>query len=97
MVCEHLRQLEDELIAAGVRETFRGRAWTRHCREWVYFDCYLDRDSIRRRIAFEACVADHELLGCHEGQESGFVCERCRDGIMGVHEDHKDEAATVVT
>lgn len=96
MVCKHLKQLEDELIAASVRETFRGQAWTHNCREWVYFNCYLDRDSIRRRIAFDPCVVDHELLGCHEGQESGFKCEKCRDGIMGVHEAHKSKAAIIV-
>ena len=44
-----------------------------------------------------ACVTDHELLGCPEGQEAGFKCETCKDGIMGVHEAHKSQAATVVT
>ena len=96
MVCEHLRQLEEELIALGIREIFRGKAWTRNCREWVYFDCYLDRASIRGRIAFDPCVADHDLLGCHEGRESGFVCEKCNDAIMGVHENEKSRATTVV-
>ena len=43
MTCEHLRQLENEMIAAGVRQTCRGQAWTGNCREWVYSDCYLDR------------------------------------------------------
>ena len=71
IVCEHLRQLEEELIAASVPERFRGKAWSRNCREWVYFDCYLDRGSIRRRIQFDARVADHELLGCHEGRRRG--------------------------
>ena len=96
MVCEHLKQLEDELIAAGVKETFRGKAWTRNCREWVYFDCYLDRESIRKRISFDPCVKDHELLGCHEGQESGFQCQKCKDGIMGVHKANKSKAAMIV-
>ncbi len=84
MLREHLQQLEPELIAAGVKETFRGQAWSRNCREWVYFDCILDRESIRRRIELAECVVDHDHIGTHDGQEAGFVCEICRDGIMGV-------------
>jgi len=86
MVCEHLRQLEEEIITSGIAETYRGEAWSRACREWVYFDCYLDRASIRERIAFADCVVDHDHLGTHDGQESGFYCNVCKDGIMGVHE-----------
>jgi len=85
MTCEHLRQLEAEILAAGLRETFRGKAWSENCREWVYFDCYFDRESIRKRMALTDCVVDHEHLGTHSGQEAGFACTRCRDGIMGVH------------
>jgi len=32
------------------------------------------------------CVHDHDHLGTHDGQESGFVCTACDDAIMGVHE-----------
>ena len=28
MLCQHLRQLEAEMLAAGLRETFRGKAWS---------------------------------------------------------------------
>lgn len=85
MVCEHLAELESELIASGIRETFRGQAWSDNCREWVYFDCLLDRSSIRARVKFAECVKDHEHLGTHDGQEAGFVCAACHDGIMGLH------------
>jgi hypothetical protein len=85
MTCPHLRPLEAELIAAGYSETFRGKAWTANCREWVYFNCYLDKPSIRQRIPFAACVVDHDHLGTHDGQEAGFVCVECQDAIMGVH------------
>ena len=85
MLCEHLVQLERELLASGIAETFRGQAWSSHCREWVYFDCYLDRPAIRARLPFAPCVVDHEHLGTHDGQEAGFVCAECRDAVMGVH------------
>jgi hypothetical protein len=95
MVCEHLVALETELAAMGVKETFRGQAWSKNCREWVYFDCYLDRESLRDRIPFDPCVLDHDHLGTHDGQEAGFVCEIHKDAIMGVHEAHRSGKETV--
>ncbi len=86
MVCEHLAPLEQELIAAGMKETFRGQAWTNNCREWVYFACWLDRAAIRARWPLADCVQDHEHRGTHDGQEAGFVCTACHDAIMGAYE-----------
>jgi hypothetical protein len=85
MVCEHLRQLEREIAATGIRETYRGKTWTHNCREFVYFDCVLDRESIRKRLALAECVKDDEYLGTHMGTEYGFYCEQCKDGVMGYH------------
>jgi hypothetical protein len=85
MICEHLTPLANDLVAAGVRETYRGQAWTHNCREWVYFDCCLDRKSIRTRLGLSDIVQDHEHIGTHDGRESGFYCLQCRDAIMGVH------------
>ena len=96
MICEHLKLLENDLVAAGVRETYRGQAWTHNCREWVYFDCYLDRDSIRKRLDLPDVVQDREHCGTHDGQESGFYCTQCHDGIMGVHK-HYAAGKSVVT
>ncbi len=88
MTCEHLQQLEEEMIAAGVPITFRGQAWSDNCREWVYFNCYLDRVAIRNRMALSPCVLDHDHLGTHDGQEAGFRCSECKDGIMGIHKHY---------
>ena len=89
MVCEHLTELEREVMAAGAVETFRGQPWSSNCREWVYFDCWLDRESLRQRLDIPDCVRDHDHRGTHDGQEAGFVCFECFDGIMGVHEDYR--------
>jgi hypothetical protein len=35
MVCEHLSALEQQMLSAGLRVTFRGQAWHRNYREWV--------------------------------------------------------------
>jgi hypothetical protein len=85
MTCEHLAPLEEALLACGLRETYRGQAWSQHCREWVYFDCYLDLAAVRASWELPACVQEHVHCGTHDGQERGFVCTLCDDGIMGRH------------
>ena len=96
MVCEHLRALEAELIGLGIRETARGQVWTENCREWVYFDCFLDLEAIRRRMDFDPCVVDHVYRGTHEGSEAGFKCTVHHDAVMGVHEDHARDRPRIV-
>jgi len=87
MTCEHLIDLENAIASAGFEETFRGAAWSNNCREWVYFDCVLPSDLVRTAFAFEECVKVYAHRGTHDGQESGFVCEIHKDGIMGHHPD----------
>ena len=86
MTCEHLKPLEAAIIARGIRETFRGQAWSLNCREWVYFDCFIDTAAVRRAFALPSCVSEHVHRGTHDGQERGFVCSNCHDGIMGSYE-----------
>jgi len=86
MVCEHLAPLEQALIDNDIAVTFRGQAWSMNCREWVYFDCFLDVPAIRKRHSLPDCVQDHSHRGTHDGQELGLVCAVCHDGIMGLYE-----------
>jgi hypothetical protein len=85
-MCEHLQELEAELIRKGVPETFRGLAWSRNCREWVYFTCYLDLAAIRKRIILAPCVVDHLNDDPKSGTERGLCCEEHFDAIMGMLE-----------
>jgi len=74
----------------GIHETFRVQAWTQNCREWVYFDCYIDAGAIRRIFRMADCVHDHSHRGTHDGSERGLVCDQChQDGIMGNFERKK--------
>jgi hypothetical protein len=84
MTCQHLRALEAELVAAGVKETYRGASWTTNCREWVYFDVILDTSALISRMCFPPCVKVHENLDPKSGTERGFVCTECDNAIMGV-------------
>jgi hypothetical protein len=85
MVCQHLRDIELAITAAGLAATFRGRAWTNNCREWVFFDCLLDAPAIRASFNLSPCVVDHTNDDLKSGRESGFVCESCNDAIIGLH------------
>ncbi len=84
MTCGHLRRLEEELLAAGIKETYRGTPWTENCREWVYFDVVLDTTSIAARIDLAPCVVVHENLDPRSGTELGFFCSDCKDAIIGL-------------
>jgi hypothetical protein len=85
MTCIHLRKLEQEVIKSGIAETFRGKAWSKNCREWVYFNCCFDLESVYKRMGLDICVEKHIHLGTHDGQEAGFVCTKCNDAVMGHH------------
>jgi hypothetical protein len=89
MLCKHLAELEQVLIASNIPITFRGQAWTSNCREWVYFACWLDRSAIRSQFSIADCVTDHDHQGTHDGQEAGLVCGICHDAVMGVHPAHR--------
>ncbi len=84
MLCQHLSNVETALAARGIGVTFRGKSWSKRCREWVYFDAYLDIAGIRRAFALADCVRDHTHPGTHDGQEHGLVCDLCHDAVMGL-------------
>ena len=87
MICEHLIPLEKELIAAVIKETFRGKAWSDNCREWVYYDCvFTNLEKTIERFHFDRSIIKiHSHLGTHDGHEHGLECAHCKDAIMGKH------------
>jgi len=82
-VCPHLRPVAEFLRQQGMRITSFGQAWSRNCRNWVYFDGVIDVDSLRRSLSLGECVSIHRHRGTHDGSEQGFVCGLCNDGVMG--------------
>jgi hypothetical protein len=87
-MCEHLQPLENYLKAEKIPEIFRGQAWSDNCREWVYFDCVLETESLRSRFHLPSFVVRHENTDERSGTELGLVCTKCKDAIMGLHPDH---------
>lgn len=87
-MCEHLQPVEDYLRAKKIPETFRGQAWSDNCREWVYFDCILDTESLKAKFHLPSFVIMHENTDERSGTELGLVCTQCKDAIMGLHPNH---------
>jgi hypothetical protein len=90
MICDHLRPLEEELKRLGVKETYRGQAWSSNCREWIYFDCFLDTESLRRRFELPTFVESHVNDDAKSGQERGLVCREHKDAVIGLYEPRPD-------
>ncbi len=84
-MCEHLTRLDSELKEKGIKETFRGQAWSNNTREWVYYDCVLNLDKVRRRHNFPDFIKTHINDDNKSGMEAGFYCDQCKDGVMGLH------------
>lgn len=85
LVCKHLSTLESELKSSNILETFNGQAWSLNCRQWIYYDCYIDIINLRKRIKLEECVVDYEYLDFKVGSEAGLYCTVCKDAIIGIH------------
>ncbi len=94
-MCEHLEKLDQDLKSKGIKETFRGQAWGDGTREWVYYDCLLDLEAVRKRYNFPSFVIIHINDDNKSGMEAGFYCELCTDGVMG-HHPHFGKGKTLV-
>jgi hypothetical protein len=93
-VCEHLRALEDDLVARNRAITFAGKPWSRGCRYWIYFDAVLDCEGLIQRLKLADCVVVHVNDDTHSGREKGLECRTCQDAIIGIHpEDAKGKTA----
>ena len=84
-MCLHLQKVEDYVNAKGLAEVFRGRSWGKNCREWIYFDCILDTEELKRKLELDPCVETHKYSDIKVADELGLFCTVCKDGIMGVN------------
>ena len=82
-MCKHLIELDNYIKRKGIKELFRGKAWSDNCNEWAYYDCIIDIEKIKHKIIFDNCVTIHEYYDIKTANELGFFCNNCKDGIMG--------------
>ena len=95
-MCEHLQPLEDYIKAKKIPEIFRGQAWSDNCREWVYFDCVLEPESLKAKFHLPSFVTMHENADEKSGKELGLVCTQCKDAIMGLHPTHSSSTKFII-
>jgi len=87
--CSHLQALEQALRDSSIPIQYEGKSWWGRSRgTWLYFQCFLDDASLRRRFGLPEFVSYSEYDGHVAGQEAGFVCSSCESAIMGVHRDY---------
>lgn len=95
-MCEHLNPLEQLLKDKGITEVFRGQAWSKNCREWVYFDCVLETEALKARLNLPSFIITHENTDLKSGTELGLVCTKCSDAIIGLHPKYSAVAKKVL-
>jgi hypothetical protein len=88
-MCIHLTEIEKDMAAAGIQILYRGQPWTDNCREWIYFDCYLDTRKLIEKYNLPDFVEVHVNNDVRSGKEAGICCSSCHDAIIGAHPDHK--------
>ena len=84
-VCEHLRPLEDDLAALGIRIVGSGTPWSKNCRFWITYNVVLDCEALKTRLGLDARVEVHINDDMRSGREQGLVCSVDHDGIVGRH------------
>lgn len=72
-MCDHLLRLDQELKLKGIKETSRGQAWSKNCREWVYYDCVLALEKLKQRFAFPDFITIHTNHDERSGLEAGVL------------------------
>jgi len=84
MVCQHLELLVIDIKNQQFTEIPEDQHETNDDVHWVYFDCYLDRKSIRRKWDFPDFVEDYIDQSPEGIPAEGLICEECGCGIIGI-------------
>lgn len=94
-LCEHLEPLRLHVLALGGQQQHILQTWS-NARHFAFFACILNRPALRAAVPLPAFVVDHDHRGTHDGNESGMVCERCQDGLVGYHPQAAPQDAPVI-
>jgi len=84
MVCHHLEILAADIENLGIEKVPGQYNLMDDC-ECIYFDCRLDRKSIRSKSHFPDFIEDLILPNAEGHPEEGFICKRCNLVVMGAH------------
>jgi hypothetical protein len=95
-MCEHLIELDYYIKSKNIKEIFRGKAWSKNCREWVYYDCILNIDKLKEKFNLNNCVEIHEYNDIKVANELGFYCNNCKDAVIGFSQNNKEASKKII-
>ncbi len=83
--CEHLRPVEEAVLAAGVRFGPIMSPWCNDSTTWFMCAATFDEPSLRKRLELPDFVRYSEYDGRVAGADATFACTRCDHAILGLH------------
>jgi hypothetical protein len=81
-----LNQIISYLIMNGGAITYVGQAWSSLESNWVYFDCVLDIEKLKKMFDPNNQITYHENSDPKSGLEKGIIDRLTDEGIMGKYE-----------
>lgn len=78
-----------------VEVTFEGQAWSKAKGHWIYYRTHFPMAEVRTKFELPSFIEEHHHQGTHDGCESGFICQKCGDAIMGLHAVHQNQSQNV--
>jgi hypothetical protein len=86
--CEHLRPIEEAIVAAGVQFGPILSPYGENRTTWFMCDATFDEPSLRTRLALPEFVTYSEYDGRVAGSDATFACTRCDHAILGCHPNY---------
>jgi len=83
--CEHLRPLEEAIVAAGVQFGPIISPYSENRTTWFMCDATFDEPALRKRLLLPEFVTYAEYDGRVAGSDATFACARCDHAILGCH------------
>lgn len=88
MICRHLEQLFMDIKSQGISENHDDQNKIEFSHESIWFNCYLDRKSIRKKHNFPDFVTDYVFPETDGMPKEGLICIQCSQAIIGLHKGY---------
>jgi len=95
MSCQHLERLAMDIKDQGILAISDYPNEIELSHESIFFDCHLDRKSIRQKYNFPAFIIDYISPETSAASKEGFICIQCNYAIIGVQKGYMPGSKTV--
>jgi tetratricopeptide (TPR) repeat protein len=89
-LCEHLKRVEDYLVALGIKILDPAWRFGPNGEITVHYDAWLDISSLREKFQLDPCVGISEWDDRRGSDGRGFVCTVHQDSIEGYYHRRPD-------